>query len=96
MSYGKRNGIFEDFKEHGTRNASDMKIWFREDIARVLVGVNAASRATRPVCGNSDEYRDGFVAALVSVGLVVGISPEAFLPPDDVDSMRRRLKGPTS
>ena len=75
------------------RNTTDMKIWFREDIARVLVGVNAASRATRPMCGDNDEYRDGFVAALVSVGLVVGINPDAFLPADDVDAVKRLLRG---
>jgi hypothetical protein len=67
-----------------------MKVWFRDDIARVLMGVNAASHAARSPTLD-EAYRDGFVAALISVALVIGISPEAVLLPGDVHSVQRAL-----
>jgi hypothetical protein len=66
------------------REMSELKPWFRDDLARVLLGVNTASRTAQP--GNLEDipYRHGFVTALVSVALVLGIKPERVLLPDDV------------
>ncbi len=73
------------------RDNSDLKVWFREDIAKVLMGVNAASRTTQNVGPHADAFRDGFVAALASVGLVFGVKPDGFLMPDDVELIQRRM-----
>ena len=54
------------------QNQIDFKVWFREDIARVLDGVRAASAALPPV------ERAGFDLALESVARVIGITPQQF------------------
>lgn len=69
---------------------SGMKAWFRDDIARVLMGVNMASHATRHTTAEGDAYREGFVAALVSTALVFGIQPDRFLFPDELPTARSR------
>jgi len=63
-----------------SRDVSEFKPWFREDIRRVLLGVNAASLSSGPT-NRADAYRAGFVAALASVAIVIGIRPEAILLP---------------
>ena len=65
------------------RDPSETKPWFKDDLARVLLGVNAASRQATPTHVSDESYRAGFVAALVSVALVIGIKPEGFLLPED-------------
>lgn len=50
----------------------DFKVWFREDIARVLDGVRAASATLSPA------ERAGFDLAVESVARVIGISPQKF------------------
>ncbi len=73
------------------RDTSDLKAWLREDIAKALMGVNAASRTTQYAGPNADAFREGFVAALVSIGIVFGVNPNGFLLPDDLESVQRLL-----
>ena len=67
-----------------SRDVSEFKPWFKEDIRRVLLGVNAASLSS----GNHqhDGYRTGFVAALCSVALVIGIEPKSLMLPGEESS----------
>lgn len=71
------------------RYDSDLKVWLRDDIAKVLMGVNAASRATSDIDQHSDVFRAGFVSALVSVGLVFGVKPDSFLIGEDFETLIR-------
>ena len=69
------------------RDTSDLRAWFREDIAKVLASVNAASHAaghTKPI---DDTFQEGFIAALSSVALAFGIRPENFLMSDDIEKL---------
>lgn len=80
------------FYHFDMRDTSDLRVWFREDIAKVLMGVNAASHAMRAPQVDTDAFHDGFVAALVSVALVFGVKPEWFLLPDDLDAVQHALQ----
>ncbi len=71
---------------------SDVKPWFREDISKILMGINTTSRISRPIVSDSDTFRDGFVMALASVGLVFGVKLEHFLLPDDLETVKRLIK----
>ena len=55
------------------------RIWSIEEIEGLLLGVNQADNMARSAMPASSEamraYRTGFVAALVSVALAVGIRP---------------------
>jgi len=64
-----------------SRDVSGFKPWFREDIRRVLLGVNAASLSSG--MHQHDGYRAGFVAALASVALVIGIEPKSLMLPGE-------------
>ena len=72
-------------------NVSDIKPWFREDLARTLMSVYFASKTAvsgqRSVVSGG-EYEAGFAAALASVALAVGVNPESFLSPEDVQRLR--------
>jgi len=70
-------------------NVSDIKPWFREDIARTLMSIYFASAANSTQRSTDDEhYRVGFAAALSSVALAVGVNPESFLAPEDIQRLR--------
>ena len=69
----------------------DVKPWFREDLSKVLMGINTTSRVSRPAIADTDAFREGFVVALASVGLVLGVRLESFLLPEDVETMRRLM-----
>ena len=70
-------------------NVSDIKPWFREDIARTLMSIYFASAANNSQrTTESEHYRVGFAAALSSVALAVGVNPESFLAPEDVQRLR--------
>lgn len=78
-------------------NINDMnniKPWFRDDIARTLMSVYFASCANQDqsAAGGSNEYRKGFAAALASVSLAVGVNPETFLAPEDVQRLRKETR----
>lgn len=71
-------------------NVSDIKPWFREDIARTLMSIYFASQsAQRSAISGQGEYEAGFAAALSSVALAVGVNPETFLSPEDIQRLRR-------
>lgn len=63
-------------------NVSDIKPWFRDDIARTLASIYFANTS-----GQAD-YRKGFAAALSSVALAVGVNPASFLSPEDVQLLQ--------
>ncbi len=69
------------------RDTSDLRVWFREDITQVLAGVNAASRSAGQIRPIGDPFQQGFLAALTSVALAVGIRPENFLMSDDLERL---------
>lgn len=56
------------------RDTADLRAWHREDIARMLVSINAAS-----IHDSAIEYRLGFRAALVCVALACGIEPQEIM-----------------
>lgn len=66
-------------------NVSDIKPWFREDIARTLMSIYFASISSSSFKSEEDEkFRIGFATALSSVALAVGVNPESFLASDDI------------
>lgn len=66
-------------------NVSDIKPWFREDIARTLMSIYFASISSSSIKSEGDEqFRVGFATALSSVALAVGVSPETFIAPEDI------------
>lgn len=69
-------------------NVSDIKPWFREDIARTLMSIYFASAANGSRTDDNEHYRVGFAAALSSVALAVGVNPESFLAPEDIQRLR--------
>ncbi|HND47167.1 MAG TPA: hypothetical protein PKI33_03330 [Anaerolineales bacterium] len=70
-------------------NVSDIKPWFREDIARTLMSIYFASAANNSQrTAENENYRVGFAAALSSVALAVGVNPESFLAPEDIQRLR--------
>jgi len=78
-------------------NVSDIKPWFREDLARMLMSVYFASKSkpspsfdyaakgAAPLRMEEDGYSKGFAAALA---LAVGLNPESFLSPEDIQRLR--------
>ena len=70
----------------------DVKPWFREDLSKVLMGINTTSRVSRPIVSDIDTFRDGFVVALASVGLVLGVKLDSFLLPEDVETVRHLMR----
>ena len=72
-------------------NVSDIKPWFREDIARTLMSIYFASKSSQQ-SGKKDRYEIGFAAALSSVALAVGVNPESFLSPEDIQQLREEHK----
>ncbi len=78
-------------------NVSDIKPWFREDLARMLMSVYFASTPSgtprhlpqiQEQNLEEEAYRKGFAAALASVALAVGVNPESFLSPEDIQRLR--------
>lgn len=67
-------------------NVADIKPWFREDIARTLMSIYFANQQATVY---SDQYQKGFAAALASVALAVGVNPQSFLSPEDVQRLRK-------
>ncbi len=73
-------------------NVSDIKPWFQEDIARTLMSIYFASKSGRGQAQGlpiQPDYEAGFAAALASVALAVGVNPESFLSPEDVQALRK-------
>jgi len=72
-------------------NVSDIKPWFREDIARTLASIYFANKSGQKFAMQSD-YATGFASALSSVALAVGINPETFLSPEDIQKLREQQR----
>ena len=79
-------------------NVSDIKPWFREDLARTLMSIYFASTPSGALRHlpqieerNLEEegYRKGFAAALASVAIAVGVNPGTFLSPEDIQALRK-------
>lgn len=76
-----------------SNNVSDIKPWFRDDLARTLMSIYFASASNgAPRTDENDHYRVGFAAALSSVALAVGVNPESFLAPEDIQRLRSKSK----
>lgn len=72
----------------------DIKPWFRDDLARTLASIYFASKSggqRSAISGqrSADGYEAGFAAALASVALAVGVNPESFLSPEDIQRLRK-------
>ena len=70
-------------------NVSNIKSWSREDIARTLMSIyfaSAANGAQRTI--ENENYRVGFAAALSSIALAVGVNPETFIAPEDIQRLK--------
>ncbi len=70
-------------------NVIDLKPWFREDIARVLMSIYFASVTANSHASLNAEFRSGFAAALSSVAINIGVNPESFLAPEDIRLLRQ-------
>lgn len=73
-------------------NVSEIKPWFREDLARVLMSIYFSSQSAPAPLGDvaqREGYEKGFAAALAAVALAVGVNPESFLSPEDIQRLRK-------
>ena len=67
--------------------SNNLKPWFRDDIARAMMSIYFSSVMSASGDQNND-YRKGFVAALSSVAIVIGINPESILQKTDVQLLQ--------
>jgi len=72
---------------------NSIKSLSREDMARTLMSIYfaAATNGTQRAQEN-DHYRVGFAAALSSVALAVGVNPESFLAPEDIQRLKNSAR----
>jgi len=64
--------------------SNNTKPWFRDDIIRILIGINLSSHASMTLDENSESFRRGFAVALASIAIAIGISPEKILQSDEL------------
>jgi hypothetical protein len=64
--------------------SNSTKPWFRDDIIRILIGINLSSRASMNLDQDSAIFRRGFSVAIASMAIAIGISPEQILHSDDL------------
>lgn len=69
-------------------NVSNLKPWFREDIARVLISIYFTSLTSNPSDQINSDYRSGYAAAISGIAMGLGINPESFLINDDLKLLR--------
>ncbi len=70
-------------------NLNTIKNWSREDMARTLMSIYFAVAANGSQrTEDNDHYRVGFAAALSSVALAVGVNPESFIAPEDIQRLK--------
>ena len=67
-------------------SVADIKPWFQEDLARTYSSIYFSAKMSKP----DASYWYGFLSALVSVCLAVGVNPESFLDPEDVQLLRKK------
>jgi hypothetical protein len=53
---------------------SSLRVYRKDDLARLLLATHTASTAARP---DRDEYRQGHNAALIALCLAVGVEPKS-------------------
>jgi hypothetical protein len=73
-------------------NVSDLKPWFQEDLARMLMSIYFTSMTANYNSEKDPEFRSGFASALSSVAIMVGINPESFLASDDIKLLSQKSK----
>lgn len=66
---------------------SDIKPWFREDLYHLMLALTLASKASGV---RKEQYDTGFAAGLSSFALAVGVNPEAFLSPEDLERLKNK------
>jgi hypothetical protein len=93
MFYNQRNESDELIKK-GITMTSNLKPWFRDDLARVMMSVYFSSLMSRPHKEWDDEYRVGFAAALSSIAIIIGINPESILGSQDIGLLREFSNNP--
>ena len=64
--------------------SNNIKAWFRDDLVRILMVINLASRASMTLDHNTDNFRRGYALALASIAIIIGISPDRILLSDDL------------
>ena len=64
--------------------SNNIKAWFRDDLVRILMGINLASRASMTLDHNTDSFRRGYALALASIAIIIGISPDRILLSEDL------------
>jgi hypothetical protein len=72
---------------------NSIKTWFREDLARALMGVYLASYPAGLGETKSKDFRRGFAAALASMAVIVGVNPESFLGGEDLRMLQEPFSG---
>ncbi len=70
---------------------SDLKPWFREDIARVLISAYFTMKSANPRSSESSDFRIGFASALSSVAINVGINPQQILASEDFEAIQNSI-----
>ncbi len=69
-------------------NYNDLKPWFRDDIARVLMSIYFASLTSNSSSEINGDFRSGYAAAISGIAIGLGINPESFLVNDDLRLLR--------
>jgi hypothetical protein len=64
--------------------ANDIRPWFRDELVRILMGINLASQASMTADRQSDGFRRGYILALASLAVVIGVSPERIFLSEDL------------
>jgi len=66
---------------------SEIKPWFIDDLQKLYSGIYFAY--INPSLSREERY--GFVKAIASTCLSVGINPESFLAPEDIQLLRKKM-----
>jgi len=69
------------------------KPWFRDDLLKILIGINLASRAHLPKCQEDLDFRRGFVHALACIAISIDIHPDRILNSDDLALLQSSISG---
>lgn len=74
-----------------SKNVSDIKPWFKEDIFRLITSIYFA-HSLSPENSNEEnnQYCVGFAEAMSSFALAAGIDPKSFLTPKDIQLINKK------
>lgn len=70
-----------------SNNVSDIKPWLRDDFLRTLSSIYFSNTMNGQEV--DAQRRKGFLTGLVSFALAVGVNPESFLSPEDIQLLRK-------